>query len=148
MVQKVDLIIENNSIEVSSMSENILSKVYFRIGEKIFPDEGWSDFTVIILGWWIEELAKLEIGSKTFLLSFMDGPLHVKGFLKGNNTVELVFTRERQNKDEVIFPAVCDIGQLKVAIYKAAKELIDELEKRGVDNKDVIKLKLLMTTNY
>jgi hypothetical protein len=144
MVQKVDLIIENNSIEVSSMSGNILCKVYFCIGEKTFPDNGWSDFTVIILGWWIEELSKLKNGSKTFSLSFMDGPLYVKGFLKGNDIVELEFTRERQNKDEVIFCAVCDIKQLKVTIYRAARELINELEKRGLDNKDVRKLKILM----
>ena len=145
MVQKVDLFVEHNSIEVSSISGNILSNVYFRIGEKIFPDEKWSDFTVIILGWWIEELSKLKVGSKTFSLCFMDGPLYVKGFLKGNNIAELEFTRERQNKVEVIFYVVCDIEQLKVTIYKAAKKLIYELDKRGIDNKDVRKLELLTT---
>lgn len=145
MVQEVNLIIENNSIEVSPISGNILSKVYFRIGEQIFPDEGWSDFTIIILGWWIEELSNLKVGSKTFRLSFMDGPLYVKGFLRGSNLVELEFNRERKNKDEVIFYAGCDIEQLKVTIYKAAKELIKELDKRGLDNNDVRKLKILTT---
>lgn len=40
------------------------------------PEKDWNDFPLIILGWWLDEIIKLEFEGAA-KLSFMDGPFFV-----------------------------------------------------------------------
>ncbi|WP_163103502.1 hypothetical protein [Peribacillus alkalitolerans] len=46
--------------------QNITAEIYFVIDyHRFFPEEGWNDFVVIILCWWIKSLKSLllaEVG--------------------------------------------------------------------------------------
>lgn len=147
MIQMISVIIDKKSIEVDPIRERIISNIYFRVDDKVFPDEGWTDFTVIILGWWLEELSQLEINKRrsSFKLNFMDGPLFVSGLIEADNTVNLEFAKERLARKEVFFQAKCELSQLKLAVLDAANGLIKELSINRIDNNDVKKLKGLIT---
>jgi hypothetical protein len=41
-----------------------------------FPERGWSDFVVVLLGAWIPSLRILAIKGQTAECRFMDGPYH------------------------------------------------------------------------
>lgn len=54
----------------------ITGVVYVSIDDWAFPEDGWRDFVVTILGWWSETICSLS-GSDTCRLSFMDGPFAI-----------------------------------------------------------------------
>jgi len=59
----------------SRESSNVTGVIYVELESGAFPETGWSDFPVIILGWWAEAL--LQFGSsarREALWRFMDGP--------------------------------------------------------------------------
>jgi len=54
---------------------NVTGVIYVELESGAFPEMGWSDFPVIILGWWVEALLQLEAPARREVLwQFMDGP--------------------------------------------------------------------------
>jgi len=145
VAEVAEVILDTNSIEFNQKSGSILGKVYFCIGNEFFPDKDWSDFVVVVLGWWVEEISKIEVGkTKTFTLNFMDGPFFATGYLLGDNLVKIEFVKERLCGNDINHIAICDIKQLMMCILNAANDLVLELEKRALDNNDIARLKLLI----
>jgi len=65
--------------DVSSLSRSprgsITGQIFLRGLAGDFPEERWSDFPVVILGWWIEGLTRVLAGQeRSFQGMFMDGP--------------------------------------------------------------------------
>lgn len=52
----------------------ITGVVFIRCGDIIFPEGSWSDFPVVILGWWHRGAVSLVEGSRQEKFLFMDGP--------------------------------------------------------------------------
>ena len=66
------------SFRQSSVSGNVTGVITVELQDGLFPDEAWSDFPEIILGWWIDALFELEAPSrKKIEWLFMDGPYSV-----------------------------------------------------------------------
>lgn len=54
---------------------SITGLIFLRGPNGAFPEEKWSDFSVVILAWWIEGLTKVVDNQKhSFEGMFMDGP--------------------------------------------------------------------------
>ena len=54
---------------------NVTGVIFLQLGDGAFPASGWSDFTVIILGWWAHALFQLEVPTRREVQwRFMDGP--------------------------------------------------------------------------
>jgi hypothetical protein len=54
---------------------SIIGRIWFAAGADAFPAAGWSDFVVVVLGWWIGQLLDLRKGRNDHLeFRFMDGP--------------------------------------------------------------------------
>jgi hypothetical protein len=54
---------------------SVTGQVFLRGPAGDFPEERWSDFPVVILGWWIEGLVRVVEGQeRSFQGMFMDGP--------------------------------------------------------------------------
>lgn len=54
---------------------SITGQIYLRTDETCFPCEGWSDFPVVVLDWWMRELTGDAVtGRHCIRCSFMDGP--------------------------------------------------------------------------
>jgi hypothetical protein len=65
--------------DVSSLSRtprgSITGQIFLRGPTGDFPEERWSDFPVVILGWWIAGLTRVLAGQeRSFQGMFMDGP--------------------------------------------------------------------------
>lgn len=59
----------------SRQSDNVTGVIYLELESGAFPQRGWSDFPVIILGWWVDAWIQLQIPTKREVLwRFMDGP--------------------------------------------------------------------------
>lgn len=48
----------------------------FRDGTS-YPDETFTDFGCVVLGWWLVDILKLQKGARSGQLTFMDGPYAV-----------------------------------------------------------------------
>ena len=54
---------------------SITGQLFLRSGNTCFPCEGWNDFPVVVLGWWMRELAgDAPTGRRCIRCRFMDGP--------------------------------------------------------------------------
>jgi hypothetical protein len=70
----IEIVAVPSSLRRSAMG-SITGQIYLRGPSGSFPVDGWSDFPVVILGWWIEGLAGLpRRKSGSFKGMFMDGP--------------------------------------------------------------------------
>ena len=60
-----------------SQRGSIVANIWWEGGFGTFPDVGWSDFAVVIVGWWANAALSLVEGTATSgRLDFMDGPFH------------------------------------------------------------------------
>lgn len=70
----IEIVAEPSSLTRSGMG-SITGHIFLRGPTVGFPEEGWSDFPVVILGWWIEGLTEVVVGKeRSFQGMFMDGP--------------------------------------------------------------------------
>ena len=57
---------------------NVTGVIFLELHDGAFPGRGWSDFPVIILGWWADALLQLEAPTRREVQwLFMDGPHYV-----------------------------------------------------------------------
>lgn len=54
---------------------SITGVIHLRVRDESFPCEGWSDFPVVVLYWWMRELGwDAAVGRRCIRCQFMDGP--------------------------------------------------------------------------
>ncbi|MDA4848906.1 hypothetical protein [Hoeflea poritis] len=69
---------DENSYEKKSDSL-VTGIVYFEFDEHQFPEKNWSDFVIVLLGWWLTAVAKIHSNrSDAEHLEFMDGPFYIE----------------------------------------------------------------------
>jgi len=60
----------------ASTSGAITGRLHVKVGNRAFPEVEWSDFPVIVLGWWCNAVGLVASHAVTSVnLRFMDGPL-------------------------------------------------------------------------
>jgi hypothetical protein len=87
--------------------QNNTGEIYFVIDyHRFFPEEGWSDFVVIILSWWISSMKGLMVSEagRTYEFDFMDGTPIVFGKRLDSENIELRFCEE--DKRQVTFTSL------------------------------------------
>ena len=63
------------TFDQSRQSGNVAGVIFLESQGRAFPERGWSDFPVIILGWWIDAWLQLEVPTRREVQwRFMDGP--------------------------------------------------------------------------
>lgn len=59
----------------SREGDNVTGVIFLELNDGAFPAKSWSDFPVIILGWWIDAWLQLEVPARRQVQwRFMDGP--------------------------------------------------------------------------
>ena len=103
------IVIPDSFIKTKSITGNI----YFQIDDFFFPEEGWNDFVVIILSWW---LRALENNKNDFELLFMDGPLKIIAKTAKENEISLLF----MHGETCVYKTDCTKSDLEKQLLKAA----------------------------
>lgn len=128
MIEDINIIINLDSIEMSK-SGAITGEIFFEISNGFFPEENWSDFIVVILGWWINNLIDYyERNDESFELCFMDGPLSVEAKKKTEEIIELSFLRINDDKKQNFFKTECLEKTLRKRILSAARKILRKAE--------------------
>lgn len=128
MIEDINVIINLDSIKMSK-SGAITGEIFFEVSNKFFPEENWSDFIVVILGWWVNNLRNYyQRREDCFELCFMDGPLSIKVKNKEEDTIELSFMRITGDEQQIFFKAECYKEVLKKRILSAARKILRKAE--------------------
>lgn len=96
----INLIINPESVRLSKSktSEQIFSEIYFHICDGVFfPEEKWDDFSVIIMGWWLEKGLQIRDGNGV-TFNFMDGPYSFEVSKLNESFVIHFITNRREGK--------------------------------------------------
>jgi hypothetical protein len=67
----------NESTITLRTSGSIVGTIFFRVQDRPFPADDWSDFPIVVLGWWLEAVTSLYSGRDSCEFEFMDGPYSV-----------------------------------------------------------------------
>ena len=106
---------------------NITGVIYVELESGAYPEARWSDFPVIILGWWAEALLQLAVPTRREVLwRFMDGP-H-----------SLTLTKV---PSDVSSSAVA-LAQVFGSLLDAAEHVVSYCEQHKMFSKDLEMLKL------
>jgi hypothetical protein len=67
--------LELQTFQQSRQSGTVTGVIYLEVEGSAFPERGWSDFPVIILGWWADAWLRLQEPTRREVQwGFMDGP--------------------------------------------------------------------------
>lgn len=102
--------------------------VFIRSESACFPGEGWIDFPVTILSWWLEPLPRIfQRKTRKWDLRFMDGPCTARLTQERGDTWSLAgLVNERQ---EFKVPVSC--LTFMASLIRAAHTLLAACEKHG-----------------
>lgn len=138
--QTISIEVEVDSLEKNN---NIVGNIYFVIDHhRYFPDEGWSDFVIIILSWWIHSLKGLinsEVG-RTYLFDFMDGTPVVRAKKVNESNIEMSFEFHREHP-EIKFTSICRLEELRNSLLSVSKKVLRAVERNSWRSEDINQLK-------
>ncbi|MBT2690852.1 hypothetical protein J7I93_22190 [Bacillus sp. ISL-47] len=134
-------------LETLENRQNVTGDIYFVIDHhRYFPEEGWSDFVVTILTWWINSIKGLIVSDfgKPFEFDFMDGTPIVLAKKLDNEDLELSFCIDEGVKHQVILTANCSIKEVRDSILSVSKKVIRLFESEKWNREDIDELKDLV----
>lgn len=122
----ISLIIDSVRLSKSEVSEQIFSEIYFHIRDDIFfPEKGWDDFSVIVMGWWLGKCRDIREGN-TAVFYFMDGPFYFE-VSKLNNNCIIRFIKDKYHRKNILYSEEIDEEFFLRLILRSANLLIRSL---------------------
>jgi len=122
-------------------SGSITGHIWITIGDWGFPSQGWDDFPVVILSWWIEALLSLSAGENDRArFSFMDGPYFFEIAAPVGDVCSVSFYRNGQTGSELLREQSCQFGDIRKAVLSAARTTIDACQEKKWVSTDLNKL--------
>jgi hypothetical protein len=106
-----------------SRSGNVLGGIWLSVDGSAFPTALWSDFIVVVLGWWCQALLELLSGDQGPIeVNFMDGPYRVDlGPLDRGSLHVVLVERDRKGRE-----ADVEVGPLVLSVLSAAARTLQE----------------------
>jgi hypothetical protein len=110
---------------------NITGEIWLEVAGFEFPGKNWSDFPVIILGWWLDALFKLWSERKKLgECLFMDGSYSFEVSKEKDRFILRCYSDTHSMKECEWEGAVNPMGLLR-QVLDAASTVIKECQKRG-----------------
>jgi len=83
------IVLDLQTFRQSRENGNVTGVIFLKLPGGEFPEQGWSDFPVIVLGWWTQAFLELEVLTRREVQwRFMDGPYTatLAGIQRGDST--------------------------------------------------------------
>jgi hypothetical protein len=140
-VESVTVVVEPSALERNG-SGNILGPIRLHSDApankvKDFPEHGWTDFVVVILAWWLEELRKLRQGEAKVFCRFMDGPLGFRVTCENSGTYRIDCVEERLSGETAHASWTTSKGGFESALVAAGSEVLLECGRRNWESRDI-----------
>jgi hypothetical protein len=131
---ELSLTIEPAGIRCSS--DGALSgPVWISAGAAAFPGKGWTDLVDLVIGDWLDAVAKLAFdNSRKERFYFLDGPYAVDLSLLDGGAVQADLVKRRASDDLVAGTYETDLNHLLSNACAVADQLLQESERHGWAN--------------
>ncbi len=126
-----------------STAGGITGLLAVRLGSTWLPERTWSDFPVVVLGWWMRECAGLASGG-TGRFRFMDGPLQFNANAIGGGRVELESEDQHGNNVRRVVHATVPVSHVRAFVLRAAAQILDACKRNRWSGRDVDELRSLV----
>ncbi len=129
------VVLREQSMEQHS-GGSITGIVFWKCNGHSFPDSAWNDFIIVILGWWVQAIARLIAGTTTTeTMDFMDGPYSIL-CKTTNNSIDCQFV-DRHSEVRAVASWTGQTRELASVIFSAGKLALRVCHTRGLANADL-----------
>jgi hypothetical protein len=138
----VEIVVETNSLSRGARG-SVTGRIFLRHAHGVFPEEGWSDFPVVILTWWVTGLSECARGERSsFQGLFMDGPCSFTVTRDDRGTLELA-CRGSDLRSTLVGVSARDL--LESALV-AARRVSSACRERGWISGDIVALRAALAS--
>ncbi|MBI3415997.1 MAG: hypothetical protein HY043_11915 [Verrucomicrobia bacterium] len=131
--QKVAVEVDASTLAMSSHG-SITGVLAIRTDGAFFPEARWSDFPVVVLGWWLEPVSRILAGtSRVWECKFMDGPLSVRLEQQHGD----VWTLLGLHSGRTEFTATVSCRAFIRSLVEAARQILRECQQRDWQSRDI-----------
>lgn len=130
MIDETHLVAELGTLELRTRGP-ALAGVWLVTGGIEFPMAGWSDFIVVVLGWWSGAILRLmRNSSEKELVHFMDGPYAVEISKVRHGALHLrMFAGPSEGREVGVGEA--DLKRFVSHLAAESRQLLEECKSRG-----------------
>ena len=117
---------------VNEDASTLLFEIAWEFDGLYYPEENWTDFACVIIGWWVSTVVKIMEGEDKASFVFMDGPY----------SIEVRYNREAREVE--IMPKgirntwKTDIRELIEALAQAVNAVYQTFVELGIQEKERI----------
>jgi len=123
---------------------NITGEIWLQLDDFSFPSQSWSDFPVIILGWWLDALTLFGARRNAEFL-FMDGP-HLFEVSDNNGNCLLLCLQHTADEKHCVHEALINVAELRSQVLTASHLVVRECRQHGWITKDTAALESKLNT--
>lgn len=144
--EHIEVVVAPRSFD-RSISGTITGRIWFEhqarnAASVAFPEREWSDFPVIILGWWLQELGAFVRGERPDVTcEFMDGAFECRISRAGATLVRVRCVGRYLDGDREIASFVARERDLFQSVGGAAAAALAECDRRRWSGRDVEELR-------
>ena len=117
-------------------SENAIGLLYIEADSIKFPNEHWTDFVIVVLGWWAEEFLKQMEGQVHGEYHFMDGPLLIESSLD-NGTLCFSYKKRRLADTQELYSMQISSHEFSQALKTTINQVLRVCHERHYIHSDV-----------
>ena len=126
------LLVRKESLTISEHG-SIWGEIRCRFsGDQHFPEARWTDFVVVVLGWWLESIVTLVDGrERNATIRFMDGPFKVNVFAKRLDSWGAELVEGRVAGDQVLHRVEFAPDSFIDSLIQASDETVEACAENG-----------------
>lgn len=126
--------VEPNTFE-RSKSGSVSGRIFLRLDDECFPERDWSDFPVVLLGWWIAGLLTLmDKRNSSVECLFMDGPFAFRLSRLTSDLLEVTVGRRDGESRKMGTIVMVDLA---ISLQIAAEQTLESCRSRGWTSRDI-----------
>ncbi|WP_363798249.1 hypothetical protein ABU614_00635 [Lysobacter firmicutimachus] len=135
----VHLMVDAASIDAGT-SRAARGRLHISLGGADFQSSDWSDFVVVVLGWWLRAVYNLTGGDrKREIVNFMDGPYSVE-IEKEADGILRFRALTGDGRRNVVVEAVRDAASFACDLLKTTKAVVTACKENGWTSLDLDEL--------
>ncbi len=115
--------------------------LWLRIDNQDFPIDGWYDFPVVIMGWWLNNIKPLITKQAVKCeCPFMDGPYRLEISVRNQQSWILTFIKDNINGRVCLIEREADSNLIISEILKSSSIIAALCQEKGWESEDLATL--------
>ncbi len=138
-------VIQTNSFKLTA-NQSLVGVIFLRVNDKAFPEEGWSDFVVILAHWLLASSRMTDNFVNSVKFHFMDGPFELVAIRgKGDREKWDFFGFDRGCNSQENLAQGISAHDVAVILQNAANSVIEFCKMKNFNSPDIDEIRNMLT---